>query len=158
MNQPCSNLGSFFQFPDPRQEHLRPNWLRTAKTGPAPNFGFVFSNPPLRPSKPLPMGSFFQIPHLVTRITSKRKNAPDPSHPLASFFQNHPLPNLGSFFQPSPPRPNWLRSVIRTHIPHSPPHPSPSLRFRFAKSPIPPPQAAFLCCHIYRRPVTLAVC
>ncbi len=110
MNQPCSNLGSFFQFSNPRKEHLCPNWLRSVKTGRASHFGFVFSNSPLRPSKPHPIGSFFQIPHLIPR--------------MPSFFQNHPLLlNLGSFFPPSSPRPNWLRSVIRTHLPNPSPAP-----------------------------------
>jgi hypothetical protein len=63
------------------------NWLRSVKTSRLSDFGSVFSN-----SWP------------EAQLASNGKT----SHV-------HQLPHLGSFFQPTSSRPNWLRSVIRTH-------------------------------------------
>jgi len=149
MNEPCPNLGSSFQFPNSRRPHLRPNWLRSVRPSPASEIGFVFSNPPLHPTRPHPMGLFFQkplspstpsmalgsffqqaLPHrnwLRSAKTSTLSNLgfvfsnPRLKAPLASNRKRsllHPARPLGSFFQSTSSHPNWLRRVIRTHVPN----------------------------------------
>jgi hypothetical protein len=66
------------------------NWLRSAKTSTLSNLGFVFSNPRLK-----------------APLASNRKRS-----------LLHPARPLGSFFQSTSSHPNWLRRVIRTHVPN----------------------------------------
>jgi hypothetical protein len=79
MNQPCLNLGSFFQLFNARKPHLRPYWLRIAETLPTRARGFVFSNPSLPPARPHSMGLFFQ-PASAHQNWLRSVKASPPSH------------------------------------------------------------------------------